>query len=121
VRIEHVEAEAAERGPGQWLGIRASVVLGALSPGDVAVEAVSGRVNESDEIADPAVQALQAESAAGDDGAIRYSGRARLGRPGPFGYTVRVVPAHPLLASEAELGLVTYPEMPAGMTNGDLR
>ena len=43
------------------------------------------------------------------------------GSPGPFGYTVRVVPRHPLLASIAEMGLVTLPEAPAGMTNGDLR
>jgi starch phosphorylase len=34
---------------------------------------------------------------------------------------VRVVPRHPLLASSAELGLVTFPQAPAGMTNGDLR
>ena len=44
-----------------------------------------------------------------------------LRRPGPFGYTVRVVPRHPLLATSAEMGLVTYPDAPAGMTNGDLR
>ena len=49
------------------------------------------------------------------------SSTAHLGRPGPFGYTVRVVPRHPLLASIAEMGLVTLPEAPAGMTNGDLR
>jgi starch phosphorylase len=55
------------------------------------------------------------------DGIARYAGDARLGRPGPFGYTVRVVPCHPLLATEAEMGLVTYPDAPAGMTNGDLR
>jgi hypothetical protein len=34
---------------------------------------------------------------------------------------VRVLPDHPLLDSRAELGLVTYPQAPAGMTNGDLR
>jgi glycogen phosphorylase len=44
-----------------------------------------------------------------------------LDRPGPFGYTVRVLPHHRLLDSRAELGLVTYPQAPAGMTNGDLR
>ena len=44
-----------------------------------------------------------------------------LDQPGPFGYTVRVLPDHPLLDSRAELGLVTYPQAPAGMTNGDLR
>ena len=30
-------------------------------------------------------------------------------------------PNHPLLASRAELGLMIYPDAPAGMTNGDLR
>ena len=52
---------------------------------------------------------------------MRYAGEVPLDRPGPFGYTVRVLPSHPLLASRAELGLVTYPQAPAGMTNGDLR
>jgi len=52
---------------------------------------------------------------------VRYVGEAELGRPGPFGYTVRVLPRHPLLAVPAELGLITLPTAPAGMTNGDLR
>ena len=55
------------------------------------------------------------------DATVRYSGEVPLDRPGPFGYTVRVLPNHPLLDSRAELGLVTYPQAPAGMTNGDLR
>jgi glycogen phosphorylase len=38
-------------------------------------------------------------------GVVRYSGEVSLNRPGPFGYTVRVLPNHPLLASRAELGL----------------
>jgi len=54
-------------------------------------------------------------------GGVRYSGEVPLDQPGPFGYTVRVLPDHPLLDSRAELGLVTYPQAPAGMTNGDLR
>jgi starch phosphorylase len=52
---------------------------------------------------------------------VRYSGEVTLDRPGPFGYTVRVLPHHPLLDSRAELGLITFPQAPAGMTNGDLR
>ena len=54
-------------------------------------------------------------------GLVRYSGEVPLDQPGPFGYTVRVLPNHPLLDSRAELGLVTYPQAPSGMTNGDLR
>ena len=52
---------------------------------------------------------------------MRYTGEVELGRPGPFGYTVRVLPTHPLLAAPAEMGLIALPTAPAGMTNGDLR
>jgi glycogen phosphorylase len=121
VRIEHVEAEDGRRGPGDGLLIRASVALGQLTPDDVAAEIVSGQVDDDDdEIIDPEVSTMSLDGA-GDAGAPRYVGQAGLGRPGPFGYTVRVVPRHPLLASSAELGLVTFPQAPAGMTNGDLR
>jgi glycogen phosphorylase len=119
VRIEHVEADAGELSLGAELTVRASVALGDLTRDDVCVEAVYGRPGEDDELTSPAYSALSPVS---DDGAlVRYSGEVPLGRPGAFGYTVRVLPRHPLLASRAELGLVTYPQAPAGMTNGDLR
>jgi starch phosphorylase len=120
VHIEHIEAADGERHPGEMLPVRASVALGELSPGDVTVEAVCGRVGDDDEIIDPEITAL-ALSGPPTDGIARYAGEARLGRPGPFGYTVRVAPWHPLLATETEMGLVSYPDAPAGMTNGDLR
>jgi glycogen phosphorylase len=121
VRIEHVEAEDGQRDPGGSLVVRASVALGKLSPADVAVEVVCGRVGDDDEITDPVTSGMALDEASDDTDIARYAGQADLGRPGPFGYTVRVVPRHPLLASSAEMGLVTFPEAPAGMTNGDLR
>jgi len=134
VRIEHVESAAAgsaggSGAVGQHLGsalsVRVSVALGELTTRDVTVEVVYGRPDEDDEIIRPAFATLspQAPEAPGDaeDTVVRYSGGVPLDRPGPFGYTVRVLPYHPLLDSRAELGLVTYPQAPAGMTNGDLR
>jgi glycogen phosphorylase len=121
VHIEHVEAADGERGPGDRLQVRASVTLGELSPADVAVEVVCGRVGQDDEIVEPVASALSLDAATSAGEVARYTGLVGLGRPGPFGYTVRVVPHHPLLASTAEMGLVTYPDAPAGMTNGDLR
>jgi starch phosphorylase len=120
VRIEHVEGEDGDQGPGGSLVVRATVALGGLSPGDVAVEVVYGRVGDADEILNPTVSALAVEDGP-DDGTARFMGKADLGRPGPFGYTLRVVPRHPLLASAAEMGLVTLPEAPAGLITGDLR
>ncbi|MDX6337276.1 MAG: glycogen phosphorylase [Streptosporangiaceae bacterium] len=120
VRIEHVEGEDGDQGPGGSLVVRATVGLGGLSPEDVSVEVVYGRVGDADEILNPAVSPLTVEDGP-DDGVARFVGKAELGRPGPFGYTLRVVPRHPLLASAAEMGLVTLPEAPAGLTTGDLR
>jgi glycogen phosphorylase len=93
---------------GQLLMIRATVSLGGLTPDDVEVEASYGRVDESDRIVEPATLALT-PAGDGDGGAHRYEGTIPLRRTGGFGYTVRVLPKQPLLASRAELGLVANP------------
>ena len=97
------------------------MALGDLSPEDVTVEVVSGRVTDEEDIVEPEARPMAPSADTAGNGTVRYAGEARLGRPGPFGYTVRVVPCHPLLASTAELGLVTYPDAPEGMINGLLR
>ena len=117
VRIEHVEADGAEPSLGAVLDVRVTVALGELSASDVCVEVVYGRPGEDDEIVDPMHVALTPD----DSAPGRFSGSVELGQPGPFGYTGRVLPSHPLLDNAAELGLVTYPEGPAGMSTGDLR
>ena len=107
------------------LNVRVTAALGGLSPDDVCVEVVYGQPGDDDEIVEPSYTTLAADTLSATDGApgplTRFSGAVELGRPGPFGYTVRILPNHSLLASRAELGLVTYPDAPAGMTNGDLR
>jgi starch phosphorylase len=121
VRVEHVESEAAGQALGSALTVRVSVGLGELTTDDVAVEAVYGRPDDADEIISPAYATLTPEPGGAVNGVVRYAAEVSLDQPGPFGYTVRVLPNHPLLDSRAELGLVTYPQAPAGMTNGDLR
>jgi glycogen phosphorylase len=120
VRIEHVEADGTEPSLGAVLDVRVTAALGGLTASDVSVEVVCGRPGEDDEITEPTYVTLAADDSAPGPQA-RFWGAVELGQPGLFGYTVRVLPKHPLLASRAELGLVTYPEAPAGMTNGDLR
>ena len=121
VRVEHVEAEAAGQAPGSVLTVRVLAALGELTSDDVSVEVVYGRPDDADEIASPGYVTLTADPVGVAAGVVRFSGEVPLDQPGPFGYTVRVLPEHPLLDSPAELGLVTYPQAPAGMTNGDLR
>ncbi|MFE3873538.1 alpha-glucan family phosphorylase [Kitasatospora sp. NPDC059146] len=123
VRVEHVEADcpAEAQELGSSLALRVQVALGALEPGDVEVQAVSGRVDETDGISDAEVLALKPVGGPDLDGRTRYEGALELGRTGPFGYTVRVLPAHPRLASPAELGLVALPAESTGMDAGLLR
>jgi glycogen phosphorylase len=121
VRIEHVESHDGEQYPGARLAVRAGVALGELSPQDVTVEVLSGRTGDDDEIADPTRTELTLESAPGADSVAWYSGEAVLGQPGPFGYTVRVLPSRPELSGPAEMGLVAVPVAPAPMLTGDLR
>ena len=120
VRIEHVEADGAEPNLGAVLDVRVTAALGRLTAADVSVEVVYGQPGDDDEIIEPSYLTLAPDDSAPTPLA-RFSGAVELGRPGPFGYTIRVLPKHPLLASRAELGLVAYPDAPAGMTNGDLR
>ncbi len=121
VEIELVETDDGEQSPGAKLSIRAGVALGALTPDDVTVQVVYGRAGADDEIIDPVQSELVLEAMPGADSVAWYCGEAILGQPGPFGYTVRVLPRHQLLVVPAELGLIRLPVIPAGLVNGDLR
>jgi starch phosphorylase len=108
VRVEHVEAHDVGDAPqvGAPMTVRSYVALGDLDPSDVEVQLVSGRVDSDDVLVDPLVTVLQPTESY-DGGRHRYDVEVGLARSGPFGYTVRVVPAHPLLVAPAELGVVT--------------
>ncbi|GAA2418523.1 glycosyltransferase family 1 protein [Actinomadura vinacea] len=121
VAVEHVES-SGEDSPhvGARLSIRVVVDPGGLDPSDIAVEAVYGRVDEADALIGPSSLELTGAEPV-DGGGLRYVGEVPLARSGAFGYSVRVVPRHPLLSGRAEMGLIALPPEPPGMTNGDLR
>ena len=102
VRVTHVESGGVDAAPqvGDSLHVRATVDIDGLSPDDVAVEVVYGRARDGDILSDVARAPLAPVS----EGV--FEGTVPLARAGSFGYNVRVVPRHPLLASAAELGLV---------------
>jgi starch phosphorylase len=106
VQVAHVESEGVgqQAQVGDELRVRAWVALGGLSPEDVTVEVVHGRTGEGDVLVDVVRHELQ--PVGGSGGQQEYAGSVRLPSAGPFGYTVRVVPRHELLASSAEPGLV---------------
>ncbi|MDQ1036049.1 starch phosphorylase [Streptomyces sp. V3I8] len=111
VTVDHVETTAvtATAELGSTLSLRVLVGLGDLAPDDVEVQAVSGRVDTEDRITDGTTFPLKPAGGPDQDGRWLYEGPLSLDRTGSFGYTVRVLPAHRLLASGAELGLVAVP------------
>ncbi|MFJ8112134.1 glycosyltransferase family 1 protein [Streptomyces sp. NPDC096132] len=111
VTVDHVETSVATTTAelGTTLALRVRVGLGELAPEDVEVQAVSGRVDEEDRITDAATVPLKPASGPDLEGRWLYEGPLSLDRTGPYGYTVRILPAHRLLASGAELGVVAVP------------
>ncbi|MFJ5266557.1 glycosyltransferase family 1 protein [Streptomyces sp. NPDC088387] len=111
VTVDHVETSEATATAelGTSVSLRVRVALGELGPDDVEVQAVSGRVDSEDRIADAATVPLKPVGGPDTEGRWSYEGPLSLDRTGPFGYTVRILPAHRLLASAAELGLVAEP------------
>ena len=107
VRVDHVESSGVSDAPqvGDVLSVRAFVSLDGLDSSDVQVQVVHGRVSETDELTDTESVVL-AHAEAYEGGRHRFEGDLRLARTGAFGYTVRVLPRHPGLATGAELGLV---------------
>ena len=122
IRIDHVEADGV--GDAVMLGtpitVRAFVSLGELTPDDVVVQTVYGRVDADDRISHPMHAAMEAvEQFEGNRWVYRLV--VTLDKNGPFGYTVRVLPHHPGLATPAELGLQVVPPPSAGIADGVLR
>jgi starch phosphorylase len=109
VSVDHVESLAGETiEVGTPIQVSALVRLGDLDPDEVEVQLVTGRVGPGDELVDVRAYPFPAGTDA-TDGLRRYQGVVDTDRTGSIGYTVRVVPSHPELASDAELGLAALP------------
>ena len=92
---------------GLELTLAATVLLGGLAPDEVVVQAVVGRVDDEDALINP-IHIDMTHIGSSDDGAQIFIAQTALPLSGSVGYTVRVLPHHPLLASDTELGLVTF-------------
>jgi starch phosphorylase len=110
VRIEHVESSGVSDAPalGSNLTVRVFAALGDLSPDDVDVQVVHGRVAGDDQLRDPRVASLT-HAEGYEAGRHRFEADIPLDHTGPFGYTVRILPKNDLLVSSAEVGVIAWP------------
>jgi starch phosphorylase len=91
---------------GSKLTLTATVQLAGLRPDEVMVLAVLGRADSTDTLLDP-VTVEMSHTATAEGGYEIFSTTTPLPLAGAVGYTVRVLPQHPMLAAPNELGLVT--------------
>ncbi|MEU3273007.1 alpha-glucan family phosphorylase [Saccharomonospora sp. NPDC006951] len=85
---------------GKEVRVRAGIDLAGLAESDVDVQVVVGRVGDTDDLHDVETVPMWPNGRGG------YEATLRLPHAGALGYTVRVLPKHPLLAAPAELGKV---------------
>ena len=113
VRVLSVDTSGIGTEPslGNVMTVRAHCALGGLEASDVTVQAVIGRVDATEHLHEIDVVDMVSVGSQSVDGEAdpvqRYEAALTLARSGPVGYTVRILPRHELLASPAELGLVT--------------
>lgn len=89
---------------GSEITLTASVQLAGLAPSEISVQAVIGRVDPDDQLSDSVIVPM-AHTGSRGDGVEAFAVVTSLPVSGSVGYTVRVLPHHPLLAGDSELGL----------------
>jgi glycogen phosphorylase len=107
VHVERVEGDGAAAELGRSRTVEAVVSLGTLSADDVDVQLVHGPVGQGDELTERTSASMHPAGAADEDHA-RYVGSFYCERAGRYGFTVRIVPRHPDLVGNSELGLAAW-------------
>lgn len=91
---------------GETFEVAAEIELGALSPADVEVQAVVGKVGSNRELTGTRIENLAFLRE--ENGRSIFGGQISANVPGHQGYTVRVVPHHQDVAVPSELSLVAW-------------
>jgi starch phosphorylase len=108
VRVESVEAaRPGVHRVGEAFALAATIRLGAVSPGDVSVEAYHGPLDATREVRAGRAVPLRLELSL-EGGVHRYAGTIPCERSGMQGYSVRVRPSHPEACDLLGAGLVTW-------------
>lgn len=87
--------------------ISAKINLGGLSPEDIDVQVYYGYVDLNSDAEGHSFSRMNNAKDEGN-GVFSYAGNIKCETTGNFGYTLRVLPKHPLLNSPFELGLIKW-------------
>ena len=108
VKFRGVDVSGIDTEPalGHSMTVRAYLDLGGLTQDDVQVQTVIGTLHAEGHLQDVHIHPMRF---VGNGDGHRFQAEVPLDRAGSLGYTVRVLPRHDLLASPAEMGIVTLP------------
>jgi glycogen phosphorylase len=110
LRVESVGDGALEIDLGKEVHLSAQVFLDSLTPEDVVVESLVGRVSADGEITDFAASSMKA---CGQSSPGTYSFQCDIHpkvRSGLYGYAIRVLPSHPSAQNRFLPGLILWAE-----------
>jgi glycogen phosphorylase len=107
VHVDRVEGDGAAAELGGSRTVEAVVSLGTLSADDVDVQLVHGPVGQGNELTERTSASMHPAGTADEDHA-RYVGSFYCERAGRYGFTVRIVPRHPDVVGNSELGLAAW-------------
>jgi starch phosphorylase len=109
VRIERVaEIGSGEIQVGTSWPIEATIVLGTLAPDDVTVELCLGPVDSGGNVTDAETTPMRLVRSAHPGSYVYQADAPACRRSGLHGYTVRVLPCHPDLATPFVPGLIAW-------------
>jgi starch phosphorylase len=107
VRITNVTDDAGtQRTYGDRIHVTVTVDLGTLTAADVRVQAVVGKVGANRELLNPYSVDLEVTAQSGTS--VTVAGHVHCDIAGHQGYTVRIVPYHPVILVPSELPLVIW-------------
>ncbi len=93
LQIKSVSNGRGDFNLGSDIPVSATVFLDSLTPEDVSVQILSGRVDGRGEIIDPTITPMD-NSANEGDGCYRFQASLHTAKSGFFGYALRILPHH---------------------------
>ena len=103
VHVTSVDLDDESPQAGSSLVVTVGVELGGLTPADVVVQCVHGRIGHDGELEDPAVVVPLERTKAGT-----YTGTITIAAAGTHGVSARVIPVHADLSSPFDLGRIAW-------------
>ncbi len=106
--IEELNPKQPQLKVGSQLSVRTLVKLGRMIPQDVSVELYYGPIDTWENIQDGTPVKMNYQAAAEQEGEHWFTGKCPCNQTGQHGVAVRILPKHPDLINQYEMGLILW-------------